>query len=54
MTLPTIEDICKEYAIESMSYPSITITEEAQDEEWLYYLAKLWRIEESQAHRNPV
>ena len=45
--LPSIEEVIEKYGIDSsLLFDEIEVTEDAKTEEWLFYLAKIWRIEE--------
>ena len=45
--LPSIEEVIEKYGIDSsVLFDEIDVNEEAMKEEWLLYLAKIWRIEE--------
>ena len=48
MKLPTIEELLKARQLEEKDVPDLQL-DESQDE-WLVYLAKIWRIEETYQH----
>lgn len=47
ITLPSIEELLNNNHISDCQlFTGIEVTPEAENEEWLMYLAQLWRIEE--------
>lgn len=46
--LPTIEELLKDRQLEEKDIPDLQI--EGDENEWLVYLAKIWRIEETYQH----